>query len=99
MTAVMIRSKVNADNVTDVEAAVGHVFTALEREQPAGIRYTSSRLADGLTYVAILEIDDGIENPLPGYPEFRAFQESLPGWLSEPPAPEPLTIIGAYRPA
>jgi len=93
----MIRSKIQATHVTDIEAAVKRVFAALDREQPQGIRYASCRLSDGVTYVIILSLDDGIENPLPSLPEFRDFQEGLTQWMAEPPRPEPLTVIGSYR--
>jgi hypothetical protein len=50
-----------------------------------------------VTYVATLELDDGVENPLPALPEFREFQENLKMWTAEPPIPEQLTVIGSYR--
>jgi len=60
-------------------------------------RYASSRLADGVTYVALLEIDDGVENPLPALSEFQELQENLKGWVAEPPTLEQLTVVGSYR--
>jgi hypothetical protein len=73
------------------------MFAAIRRAQPEGIRYASCRLADGVTCVALLEVDDGVENPLPALPEFRELQESLSGWVAEPPTPEQLTVVGSYR--
>ncbi len=97
MRTLLVRSKVQAAYISEVEAAVKRVFVALEKTQPKGIRYASCRLPDGVTYVALLELDDGVENPLPSYPEFQAFQESLKHWLAEPPVSEPLTVIESYR--
>jgi len=97
MSVLMVRSKVRAENVGDVDAAAKRLFAAIEREQPDGIRYASCRLADGTTYVALLELDDGIENPLPALPEFREFQEGLKGWVAEPPSPDQATVVGSYR--
>ena len=97
MNALMIRSKVKAEHVPDLEAAVKRVFAALQQAQPNGIHYASCRLPDGVTYVAILEIDDGVNNPLPTLPEFRAFQENLKNWVAEPPSSEQVTVIGSYR--
>jgi hypothetical protein len=37
---LMVRSKVKAAHVTEVEAAVKRVFAALQNEQPNGIRYS-----------------------------------------------------------
>jgi len=97
MYTLMVRSKVKAAHVTEVEAAVKRVFAALQQEQPNGIRYASCRLSDGVTYVAVLERDDGVDNPLPALPEFRAFQENLKNWMAEPPISEQVTVIGSYR--
>jgi hypothetical protein len=54
MTVLMVRSKVRADAVGDVDAAVERLFAAIQQAQPEGIRYASSRLPDGVTYVAVL---------------------------------------------
>lgn len=97
MNVLMVRSKVKAENATEVEAAVKRLFAAIQQAQPRGIRYSSSLLADGVTYVALLEIDDGVENPLPTLPEFREFQENLKGWMIEPPTGEQLKVVGSYR--
>ena len=97
MNIFMVRAKVKATNVAEVEAAAKRVFAVLQQIQPEGIRYTSCRLPDGVTYVAVLELDDGIENPLPALPEFREFQENLKNWMAEPPVVEQLTVIGSYR--
>ena len=97
MSVLMVRSKVKAADATEVETAVKRLFAALQEAQPQGIRYTSCRFSDGVTYVALLEIDEGVENPLPALPEFREFQENLKQGMAEPPIPEQLTVIGSYR--
>lgn len=97
MTVLMIRSKVRAEYAAEAEAGVKRLFAAVERAQPQGIRYASTRLPDGETYVALLEIEEGVENPLPGLPEFLEFGENLKKWQVEPPVPEQLTVVGSYR--
>jgi hypothetical protein len=97
MNVLMVRSKVKAAHVAEVDAAAKRMFAAIQQAQPQGIRYTSCRLSDGVTYVALLEIDDGVDNPLPALPEFRAFQEGLRQWIAEPPTSEQLTVVGSYR--
>ena len=94
---LIVQSKVKEESVAEVDAAAGRMFAAIEQAQPEGIRYGSFRLADGVTYVAVLQVEDGIENPLPGLPEFREFQEGLAGWVAEPPAAGPATVVGSYR--
>jgi hypothetical protein len=97
MSVMMVRAKVKADRVAEVEAAVQAMFSAIERAQPKGVRYASSRLPDGVTYVILLGLEEGIENPLFAVPEFRAFQEGLKAWLAAPPLSEPLTVVGSYN--
>lgn len=93
----MLRTKVKPDSAVEAEAGVKALFAALEEEKPQGIRYSSYRMSDGVTYVVLLEVQDGVDNPLPGIAAFRDFQSSLGGWLAEPPAPEQLTAIGDYQ--
>lgn len=93
----MVRSKVKATQVADVEAGIKRLFAALAEAQPEGIRYASCRLADGVTYVVLLEIEEGVENPLPALPAFQAFQETLKTSMVEPPIAEQLTVSGSYR--
>ena len=50
-----------------------------------GIRYASIKLVDGATFLALPEVEDGVENPLPGLPEAQEFYDRLPGWYAEPP--------------
>lgn len=97
MSVLMVRSKVKAAEAPAVEAAIKHLFEAIQREQLQGIHYASGRLADGETYVALLEIDEGVGNPLPALPEFREFQENLKNWMAEPPTVEQLTVVGSYQ--
>lgn len=97
MSVIMIRAKVQPDRTADLEAAAKQLFTALHDIQPQGVRYGSCRRADGTTYMILLEIEEGFENPLPALPEFQQFQAALRGLLAEPPTTEPLTVIGTYR--
>jgi len=97
MTVLMVRSKIRAEAVDDVDAAVERLFAAIHHAQPDGIRYASGRLPDGVTYVAMLALDEGVDNPLPTLPEFQEFQQNLAKWTAEPPIGEPLTVVGSYR--
>jgi hypothetical protein len=97
MSTLIVRSRVKAEHTADLEAAAQRLFAALEQAQPQGIRYASGRLGDGATYVAMLALDDGVENPLPAMPEFRAFQDGLRLWVAEPPVAEQVTVVGSYR--
>jgi len=97
MSVMMLRAKVKAESVPELEAAARTMFAAIEQAQPKGVRYASCKLPDGVTFVALLELEEGIENPLPAVPAFRAFQEGLKDWLAEPPVPEQLTVVESYN--
>jgi hypothetical protein len=80
---LMVRSKVKAESVAEVEAAITKVFSAIERAQPAGVRYASSRLEDGVTFVALLELEGGVDNPSrhcqPSWSSRRTSRSGCPG--------------------
>lgn len=97
MSVLTVRATLKQEHVADAEAAVRRMFAAIAREGLEGIRYASIKLADGVTFVAMLEIEDGVENPLPALPEAQEFYASLPGWYAEPPEVGPGTVIGSYR--
>jgi hypothetical protein len=96
MSVLMVRSKVKPESVADVEAAIEKVFAAIGEAKPAGVRYASSRLGDGVTFVALLQLADGIDNPLPAIPAFIEFQEHLKQWTDGPPTVEQLTVVGSF---
>jgi hypothetical protein len=97
MNVLMIRAKLKAESIPDIEAATEKMFAAINAERPAGVKYASTRLPDRASAVAFLALDDQADNPLQAIPEFREFQEQLPDWLAEPPIVEPLTVIGSYE--
>ena len=97
MNVLMVRSRVKADSAAEVEAAVAKMFAAIEQAQPPGVRYASCRLPDGVTYVAMLALENPAANPLVEVPAFTEFQENLKGWLAEPPSIEQLTVAGSYQ--
>ncbi|MGQ4388989.1 antibiotic biosynthesis monooxygenase family protein [Streptomyces sp. SAS_270] len=96
MTVLMVRSTVKPEFTAELEDALRKMFTAIENAGPAGVRYASYRLPDGVTYVAQLELADGVENPLPAIQEFRDFQASLKDWLTGPPTVEHFEVRGSY---
>lgn len=97
MNVLMVRAKVDASKVDEVEQAATAMFAAIDAAQPDGVRYASCRLPDGVTFIALLALDEGIDNPLGAIAEFQAFQDNLKGWLVEPPSAEPLQIVGSYN--
>ncbi len=97
MNVITVRATLKEEHVADAEAAAKRMFAAIEREGIEGVRYASIKLQDGVTFLALLELEDGLENPLPAVPEAQEFYASLPGWYTEPPEVGPGTVVGSYR--
>jgi quinol monooxygenase YgiN len=97
MSVRMVRARIKADKAAEMEKAAREMFAAIDAAQPQGVRYASSRLADGETYVILLALDDDESNPLVAVPAFSDFQDNLKNWLAGPPAVEELTPAGSYR--
>ncbi len=97
MSLMILRASVKGDCVTQVDQAVEKMFAAIDEAEPKDVRYASCKAADGTTYVILLEIGDGVDNPLPAVPEFRAFQAGLKDWLAKPAVPEQFTVVGSYN--
>ena len=73
---VNVQYETEPERADENQALVEKVFAALGERRPAGLRYASYRLADGVRFVhvASIETDDGT-NPLTDTPEFRQFLE------------------------
>src|SRR4029079_17725239 len=91
MSVHMVEAKIKRESVTDVQAAAEKMFAAINAAQPEGIRYASSLLPDGETFVALLQVDDRVDNPLPGFPEFREFLEGVEASRAKLANVQPLT--------
>jgi hypothetical protein len=97
MSVLMVQSKIKPEGVADVQAAVEKMIVALDAAQPDGIRYASLLQSDDETFVALLQVDEDVENPLFGLPEYQELLEIVEGVRAEPPIVEHWTVGGAYR--
>jgi hypothetical protein len=64
MSVLMVNAKVKEESAAEAKAAAQKMFAAIHQEHPANIRYGSCTLADGVTFVVLLEVEEGTENPL-----------------------------------
>src|SRR4029453_9503580 len=97
MSVMLLHQKVKDGSVEQAEAAARELFATLERVRPEGIRYASTRVTDSSTFVALLELADGTENPLREIPEYTAFREQRKGWVDGPPVIEQLDVVASYN--
>lgn len=96
MKRVMVRYRVKADRSAENERYIARVFEQLRREQPAGLRYASFKLNDGVSFVHIAQTEDG-RNALAELPAFKAFTAQIKERCEEPPVAVELEEIGSYR--
>jgi len=98
MRQVMVRYTVKVDRVEENEALVRAVYDELHRTAPAGLRYATFRLADGVSFMhlAVTETDDG-RNPLLDLEAFARFQQAIGERCEQPPVVTELHEIGSYR--
>lgn len=98
MKRVMVRYRVKAERSADNERYIGAVFAELARTQPAGLRYATFRLDDGVSFVhlASIETADG-NNPLLGLPAFKEFAETIRDRCEEAPVTAVLHEVANYQ--
>ena len=97
MNLVMVRSTIKEENIADAQAATEKVIQALGQARPADVRYAAAKLSDGVTLVALLELEPGQEHPLRTLPAYAELLENLKQWYAEPPTVEHMTVIGSYQ--
>lgn len=96
MKTIMVRYKTSEGHAETNVTLVHAVFDALRASAPAGFRYATYRLADGVTFIHLATIETAGTNPLAALPAFRVFQEELAGRCVEPPVVTELTAVDSY---
>jgi Antibiotic biosynthesis monooxygenase len=96
MRTVIVRYTVKPDRVAENEELVRAVYEELQSAQPAGLRYATLRLDDGVSFVHIAETAEGA-NPLPGQPAFQRFQENIAERCDEQPVVTEVKVVGSFN--
>jgi hypothetical protein len=96
MRRVVVRYRVKPDQAEHNEQLVRAVYEELHRADPAGFRYATFRLEDGVSFVHIAE-SEGAENPLPKLAAFQTFQKDIADRCDEPPVATEATEVGSFR--
>ncbi|MFJ2914418.1 hypothetical protein ACIO8F_34565 [Streptomyces sp. NPDC087228] len=98
MPVLMIRHQVADEGVAEVVEAIEAAFAAVEAQRPEGIRYAYLRRTDSAEFIALLDLDEGVENPLPGLETARQLQTTVAKWaVGTGATPQPFDVLGAYR--
>jgi hypothetical protein len=92
----MVRYRVKPGEAERNEQLVRAVYEELHRADPAGFRYATFRLDDGVSFVHIAE-SEGAENPLAEIEAFAEFQKGIADRCDEPPVVAQLNEVGSFR--
>jgi hypothetical protein len=97
MSVTVVRYRTKPERGDENQALIENVFRELKETQPAGLRYTSLRLDDGVSFVHVAVIDtaDG-SNPLTKTAAFQAFTRDIADRCDESPVAGPATEVGHY---
>jgi hypothetical protein len=98
MQVQMVRYQVADDQgVAELARAVKAAFAALAALRPEGVRWAYYHRLGSAEFIAVLELDDGVGNPLPGIEAARQLQSTVARWAVEDrPAPQSLEVLGSY---
>lgn len=96
MGSSMVRYKIQADRAEENVALVEAVYAQLAQEQPAGLRYATFRLPDGVSFMHLVVETDQPGRILNEVAAFRAFATDIESRCEEQPVVTELTLIGAF---
>ena len=99
MKQLMIRYTVRPDRAEENVRLISSVFESLDRSAPAGLRYSSYRLDDGVTFVHIVSMADPANNPLRALEAFHAFTAGIADRCEIPPVTTALHEVGHFAQA
>jgi hypothetical protein len=84
VTRQTVRFNMKDKHGKEFESAANGITKALREAAFCGIRYTMCKSNDGITFVGILHLSEGMENPLPTLAEGKTFLKGLETWLASP---------------
>jgi hypothetical protein len=98
MEHVIVRYKVKPERVAENEELVRAVYAELHQTAPAGFRYATFKLDDGVSFMHIAANDtENGQNPLSEVQVFKRFQENIDDRCEEGPFVSSVSEVGSYR--
>lgn len=95
MRHVIVRYKVKPGQAELNEQLVKAVYEELHEAKPAGFRYATFRLDDGLSFTHI-SFTDGDDNPLAASKAFAKFTDNIADRCEIPPQVTEMHVVGNY---
>lgn len=96
MSVQMVRFRTTPELAPVAAEQIETVFAAVQAAAPAGVKYTALQEADAPVFTLILELPDGVDNPLPSIPAAAAFRSWMMSHADDDTAPRSCTIVGRY---
>ena len=97
MTTTIVRYTTRPEHADENQALVEQVFAELAAGHPAGLAYSSFRLADGVSFVHVATVEtDGGPNPLTATPAFAAFLRGIAERCEVAPVASEAVLVGSY---
>jgi hypothetical protein len=93
----LIRYKIKPTQVARHEELDRAVHDELARSRPAGLRYATFRLDDGVSFLHLVQEAEDATDSLPSVAAFDEFRADLRERCDEVPVRAELTIVGAYE--
>ncbi|GAA2377065.1 hypothetical protein [Dactylosporangium salmoneum] len=92
----IIRYTTRPDAAEENQRLVAAVFAELAQQRPHGLRYAAFRLADGVTFVHVVQREEGGAE-LSDLVAFKEFAAGAGERVAVGPAREEATVVGAYN--
>ena len=96
MKTVCVRYQVKPEFADENQRLVEQVFAQLAREEPAGLRYQSYRLADGVSFMHLASRDGTDGGPLETLESFKAFVAGIKDRCVQAPVQVDMVAVGRY---
>jgi hypothetical protein len=94
-TVKVVRYRTKPEHAEANAGLVRAVFEDLAANDPGGLRYTTYRLEDGVTFVHVATIEGDV-NPLTSSAAFDRFQQGISDRCEEGPIALDATVVGSY---
>ncbi|HKW19975.1 MAG TPA: hypothetical protein VJO13_01265 [Ktedonobacterales bacterium] len=91
---VVVQYRTRPDAADENQRLVEQVYAQLARENPDGLRYATFRLADGVTFISIIE---GEFSPVTQMSAFADYQREIGERCVEAPRLLGASLVGSYR--
>jgi len=95
MRQVLVRYRVKPERVEENEELVRAVYEELRSTEPAGLRYATFKLEDGVSFIHLAIHESG--NALEKATAFQEFLKELGDRTDEAPVVTELDEVGSYR--